>query len=362
MWFWHFPARYNASTAPLALIFGGGESGVPATERVFGVTGPCTFNSKDNTETTEPTANPLSYNQGVNMLYVDSPSPVGLSRGQFPGDTTIQSQPYNWELLQRILEIFPEYEGREVGIWDFDLGAHHAMSLALYIQQQNALIKDGSLNATTINLTSIGLISPQLDLPTQHRAAIIFAKKNKFHTLLNGPNYEFLLDEYDTKYADQFKACAANRLQYCHDEQRDYEKIFHNLTVGFPRNPNIPYIPTEAGNQKEGEGWGLFEVQGQGRPSYDPWDVRHTRKEMLRILPQIPSKGATATEKFLNRKSLRERLGGPWAELEAYSSLDELVYERMRDGQEGMRSSLKLLEKVVQTGLRTLIIGGEAGE
>jgi hypothetical protein len=77
MFFWYFESRQNSQSAPLSLYLGGG----PGTTSLMGVTaenGPCYINSDSNSTT----LNPWSWNNKVNMLYLDQPVQVGFSYDQ----------------------------------------------------------------------------------------------------------------------------------------------------------------------------------------------------------------------------------------------------------------------------------------
>lgn len=74
MFFWYFEARHKPHNAPLSIFLGGG----PGSTSLYGAVsenGPCTIN-RDSQSTT---LNPWSWNNKVNMLYVDQPVHVGFS-------------------------------------------------------------------------------------------------------------------------------------------------------------------------------------------------------------------------------------------------------------------------------------------
>ena len=72
--FWYFPARNDTQNAPLSIYLAGG----PGESSVFVAatdSGPCIVNPDENSTT----LNPWSYNNHVNMLYIDHPNFVGYS-------------------------------------------------------------------------------------------------------------------------------------------------------------------------------------------------------------------------------------------------------------------------------------------
>jgi carboxypeptidase D len=72
--FWYFEARKDPANAPLSLWLQGGP-GSPSTPAIFGETGPC-FVTSDSKGTR---LNPWSWNNEVNMLYMDQPVQTGFS-------------------------------------------------------------------------------------------------------------------------------------------------------------------------------------------------------------------------------------------------------------------------------------------
>jgi carboxypeptidase C (cathepsin A) len=74
MYFWFFEARNDPANAPLSLWLQGGP-GVPSINAALGENGPCSVN--DDSKST--TLNPWSWNDKVNMLYVDQPVQVSFS-------------------------------------------------------------------------------------------------------------------------------------------------------------------------------------------------------------------------------------------------------------------------------------------
>lgn len=73
-WFWFFEARHDPEDAPLSLWFQGGP-GAPTSISAVNENGPCNLlnNSRDAVN------NPWSWNDRVNMLYIDQPVQTGFS-------------------------------------------------------------------------------------------------------------------------------------------------------------------------------------------------------------------------------------------------------------------------------------------
>ena len=139
MFFWYFESRNDPSNAPLSLYVGGG----PGSSALVGATmenGPCTVNSDSNSTT----LNPWSWNNNVNMLYIDQPAQTGFSYnelvpanqsttrsalpsgGVFPSqdptklaNTTDNTARILWKFAQIWLQEFPEHKSSDdrVSLW-----------------------------------------------------------------------------------------------------------------------------------------------------------------------------------------------------------------------------------------------------
>ena len=73
--FWYFEARHNSKSAPLSIYLAGGP-GEPSIYAVLSEeSGPCYVNPAGNSTT----LNPWSFNNHVNMLYIDQPVQTGFS-------------------------------------------------------------------------------------------------------------------------------------------------------------------------------------------------------------------------------------------------------------------------------------------
>jgi hypothetical protein len=156
MFFWFFESRKDPRNAPLSLYLGGG----PGSTSLGGATaenGPCYINSDSNSTT----LNPWSWNNKVNMLYIDQPVQVGFSYdklvpsildlltgaiapdngletsnsttvtgilpSQDPGsaaNTTGNAAKILWQFTQIWLQDFPEHESSDnrISLWANSVG------------------------------------------------------------------------------------------------------------------------------------------------------------------------------------------------------------------------------------------------
>jgi carboxypeptidase C (cathepsin A) len=82
LYFWFFSARKSPSTAPLSLWLQGGP-GVPSVAAAISENGPCVV--LDDSKSTK--INPWSWNDKVNMLYIDQPVQVSFSYNSLTNGT-----------------------------------------------------------------------------------------------------------------------------------------------------------------------------------------------------------------------------------------------------------------------------------
>ena len=76
-----------------------------------------------NNEST-PSLNPDSWNNNVNMLYIDQPYGAGFSYStqQQRINTTDAAAALVWKFIQTFYDQFPQYESRDFGIWSESYG------------------------------------------------------------------------------------------------------------------------------------------------------------------------------------------------------------------------------------------------
>jgi carboxypeptidase C (cathepsin A) len=167
---------------------------------VFAENGPCYANPDFNSTR----LNPWSFNNNVNMLYIDQPNQVGFSydkivegsynvidgsifpeklpqnqttiSGKFasqnPGttaNTTVLVARALWHFAQVWFEDFPEFKSceRKISIWGNSYGGYYSTGTLAYFQSQNMKILNGTLDRKTnkvLPIDTLGITNGCVDL------------------------------------------------------------------------------------------------------------------------------------------------------------------------------------------------------
>ncbi len=185
--------------------------------------GPCFIN--EDSETVRH--NPWSWNNHVNMLYIDEPNQVGFSYdaptnftilydgerertktatdfskvdvpalnsttrvGTLSSDdklhtvnTTAEAAHALWHFAQTFFWEFPHYKPNDdrISLWAESYGGHYGPGFARFFQQQNEKILNGTLDDKTahyMHLDTLGIINGVIDATHREEAGIIFPFNN----------------------------------------------------------------------------------------------------------------------------------------------------------------------------------------
>lgn len=272
--FWFFEARKDPAHAPLSLWLQGGP-GVPSMTAALGENGPClvTEDSKDTV------LNPWSWNNEVNMLYIDQPVQVGFSydtlingtieetvnpflvtprntttmqslelnstflAGTFASgnpsstaNTTLSAARTAWYFMQTWMQEyvavffcrveyannrrFPKYKpkGNKFSIWSESYGGHYGPTFADYFETQSQHIADGSIDKSAIplRLETIGLVNACIDMMTQMPSYTEMAYNNTY-------GIQFINETQYQAYQNRWPACS-QKIEACRSlAERDPE-------------------------------------------------------------------------------------------------------------------------------------------
>ncbi|KAI0271174.1 serine carboxypeptidase [Russula aff. rugulosa BPL654] len=312
IWFWFFAARNNPDKAPLITWFNGGPGG-SSMIGLFQEHGPCRIKN----DSTGVHLNPASWNNVANVLYIDQPVGTGFSYGTDNVDTSQKAAADVWKFLQIWFADprFRKYANRDFGMWTESYGGHYGPTFAAYFLQQNAAIQFGTLKALSINLKVLGIGNGLTDPLSQYPGYIQYAQSNPYHPLVNSS----VIAAANTAWSqsggcrDQIMACnhgGSNAV--CSAAQS-----FCNGQILEPLSGNwdVYYVPTE---------------------NPDPYP------------PQLDT--------YLHSPAVTSRIGSQ----SAWVMINDDVYAQFAATGDWMRSSLRDLEMVINSGVRTVIYDGDA--
>ncbi|RYP22281.1 hypothetical protein DL765_001795 [Monosporascus sp. GIB2] len=233
--FWFFEARKDPANAPLALWLQGGP-GSPSIPAAIGENGPCDV-TPDSKGTT---LNSWSWNNEVNMLYLDQPVQTGFSydkiingtidetslpyyvtpaekyenlnhhtlAGKFSSQDPRNTTPTTgtaalaaWHFMQIWMKEFPKYKpnDRSFSIWGESYAGHYAPTFSDFFLGQNNKIADGSLDSSAIplHLDTVGLVNACIDITTQMPFYPEFAFNNTYGLqIINETAYKAAVDAW----------------------------------------------------------------------------------------------------------------------------------------------------------------------
>lgn len=184
--------------------------------------GPCFINEDETTRN-----NPWSWNNHVNMIYIDEPNQVGFSYDtptnftiitDANGDTTWTETDFSkepipelnattrvgtmasansahtvnttaqaahalWHFAQAFFFEFPHYKPNDdrISVWAESYGGHYGPGFTRFFQQQNEKIRNGTIDDKTahyLHLDTLGIVNGVIEATHREEAGIIFPFNN----------------------------------------------------------------------------------------------------------------------------------------------------------------------------------------
>ena len=217
VFFWFFEAKESPSTAPISIFLQGGPGSASMDSAVSGHSGPCIVQSDSNS--TIP--NPWSWNNKVNLLYIDQPVQTGFSydvvtegvlntltadidisgedvplnftavKGKFStqnplktANTTGVAAKAISNFLQLWFQEFDIYKRDSISIWSASYGGHYAPAIAALLMEEKeaASTKRGCGNSTSfhVGVDSVGVINGLIDVVVQAPSFPSYAINNTY--------------------------------------------------------------------------------------------------------------------------------------------------------------------------------------
>ncbi|KAI4222233.1 MAG: hypothetical protein L6R36_006295 [Xanthoria steineri] len=234
--FWFFESRKDPANAPLSIWMNGG----PGSSSMIGLlqeNGPCIINDDSNSTR----LNPWSWNNEVNMIYIDQPNQVGFSYdiptngttdesevtiqdfsdgvpeqnntfyvGTFPSQNpnstangTTNAARSLWHFAQTWFQEFPAYKPNNsaVSIFTESYGGRYGPAFAAFFEEQNERIANESISDEgeeyIIHLDTLGIINGCIDLLIQEPSYPEFAYNNTYGIeAINQTLYQQALDNF----------------------------------------------------------------------------------------------------------------------------------------------------------------------
>ncbi|KAK6208507.1 carboxypeptidase s1 [Colletotrichum tabaci] len=267
--FWFFEAKHDPENAPLSIWMNGGP-GSSSMPGLFNENGPCYINA--DSKSTRPSE--WSWNNKVNMLYIDQPVQVGFSydtlrnvtRNLLGGTQTLNaSSPVPsqnvtfqtgtlasgnrnttswgsrnaaialWHFSQVWFQEFPGYHPNDdrISIATQSYGGRYGPAFAAYFQEQNEKIRNGTWDGTEgkkyiLNLDTLLIVNGCIDRQVQWLSYPEMAFNNTYGIeTVNETVYRGMVDAYNREGGcrDQINTCREVAVVY------DPENVGINATV-----------------------------------------------------------------------------------------------------------------------------------
>ncbi|GAB1317110.1 Lysosomal protective protein [Madurella fahalii] len=284
--FWFFEARKDPGKAPLAIWLNGGPGG-SSMMGALEENGPC-FVGPDSKSTY---LNPWSWNNEVNMLYIDQPVQTGFSYdvltnvtirldergepviiptvfkdGQIPEtnytyqigtlgsqkmsqttNTTERAAHALWHFMQTWFFEFPHYkpDDNRISLWAESYGGHYGPAFFRFFQEQNEKITRGSLDhsgAHYLHIDTLGIVNGAIDSLAHGEACFEFPYNNTYGVQLYNHSLHASLMHNWTRpsgWRDQTAACAAALNQHDPPDENTtalcasvYQEVFLDACLG----------------------------------------------------------------------------------------------------------------------------------
>ncbi|CAH0043750.1 unnamed protein product [Clonostachys solani] len=372
LFFWYFEARNNPATAPTSLYMGGG----PGTTSFDGMSDfPCFFNHDSNSTT----LNKFSWNNNVNMLYVDQPVGTGfsyvtlvngfkdlLTREFTPVENEAELPPLNatvrqatfdpsdpitttnntmsvartmWVFTQVWLKDFPKRQtnNEQLSLWAASYGGFYGPAVFHYFQEQNGLIQNNQAaalpNAKVLNLATLGLTDACVDARAMAQGYPTFAYNNTFGLEVYSKEvYELIM----ANITDSAEGCYG-LIDRCRAlaEEGDPQSFGANQTVNEAcmAATNLCF----------------FQLQG----IYSQLSDRSAYDVTLSNITVVPE---PYNDAFYNQRWVQEELGVP-VNFTITSDMTQALF--MTQVGDPMRRSLNSLERVLEGGANVALVYGD---
>ncbi|OAV93464.1 hypothetical protein PTTG_01617 [Puccinia triticina 1-1 BBBD Race 1] len=285
---------------------------------VFRGNGPC-FIKKDRTGFE---VNPESWHENANMIFIDQPVGAGYSYGSRTARNTPDAMSELYDALQIWLSSphFSKFVGRPFGVWTESYGGHYGPGLVDHILTMNVKLTSSSQKGrVVIPVQSLALGNALINAREQFLGYLTFAESNPYNQTLVPPEaikiaYKHFYQPNSGCY-DSIKTCQATLDPY---------KCRHASS----------YCATK-----------VFAVLAGDRNVYD---VREDDSN-----PYPPN-----LTPVLNDSKFKASMGVP--STVQWVQCNDDIDEEFESSGDWMRDYSKQLERIINSGVRTLLYAGDA--
>ena len=159
-----FEARHDPRNAPLILWLNGGPGASTIASGLLFEHGPCSVPVGSNSTK----RNNYSWNEKVNIIYLDQPVGTGYSYGPATTLTLATLAEDVYAFLQLWMHRFPQYAARPFHLAGESWGGHYVPNIAHFIHTQNErMVYAPRLGQVKINLASVTMANGLTDPATQ---------------------------------------------------------------------------------------------------------------------------------------------------------------------------------------------------
>ncbi|GAB7357095.1 hypothetical protein MBLNU459_g7903t3 [Dothideomycetes sp. NU459] len=271
--FWFFESRKDPHNAPLAIWLNGGPGG-SSLMGALAENGPCFVNDDSNSTYN----NPWSWNNEVNILYIDQPNQVGFSydtptnvtvdlayagmdekninvvnfadgvpeqnatfligttfsqNETFTANTTAHAAVAFWHFAQTWFEEFPQYKPHDekISLFTESYGGRYGPSFVSHFMKQNELISNGTLTGDGLHylhMDTLGIINGCINTEDQASAYVTFPWNNTYNIKgftedqYHRAMFEFLRPD---GLRDQIRECRRLELESDPNDYGEVEKV-----------------------------------------------------------------------------------------------------------------------------------------
>ncbi|KAH9442892.1 hypothetical protein Pst134EA_026684 [Puccinia striiformis f. sp. tritici] len=266
--------------------------------------------------------NPESWNENANMIYIDQPVGTGYSFGNRTAKTTSDAMIDLYEAIQLLLAHpqFSKFVGRPFGVWTESYGGHYAPVLVDHILEMNSqLAGSNQPGRVQIPINSLGIGNGLTNPLVQYLSYITYARSNPYNqSMVTKDTIDTANTDYNTPTTgchDLIKTCQSSlKASDCRQAQS-----FCNRKILSPL----------AGDRD------VYDVRQAGTNPYPP--------DLAPILNDVKFKSMIGVSPTLN-----------WTES------NEDVYTDFYSSGDWMLDSSKQLERVIESGVRTVLYVGDA--